>query len=200
MYLMKKRATSLIMNPLMLSQDHAELFIMSEEKLSHCKKCECDEVFRVFEWHDIRTLESGDVDAEPGVYALRLVNFKEESIGELKQRTLTFADSTLNRARWRELSHNFIPRVERLKGLDPQSCPIIYLGATGKGRGNLRDRFKDLSGIRHTIFYPVFCLLSTGWEIEYGWKTVNLDSFKEEDRLNEEYRRVHHSLPCLVKM
>ena len=110
----------MIINPLKLSENYDECLLCVKKSSVHCNKCECDKVFRDLEWHDIRTLESGDVDAEPGVYALRLVNFKEKSIGEIKQRTLTFADSTLNRARWHELSHYFMPRVERLKVLDPQ--------------------------------------------------------------------------------
>ena len=118
----------------------------------------------------------------------------------MKKRTLDFAKSTLTNTNWYQLSRYLTPRILRLETIDPLNCPIIYLGGTGKGKGNLRGRFIDLSGIRHTAFYPVFCLLSTGWEIEYGWKPVTHgSSFDEEKELKEKYRNTHsRKFPCLV--
>lgn len=59
-----------------------------------------------------------------------------------------------------ELSSYFGRRVERIRSINPVKCPVIYIGASGYGVGTLRSGFKDLAGLRHTIFYPVFILLS----------------------------------------
>ena len=104
-------------------------------------------------------------------------------------------------ASWRELWSYYGSRLDRLKRVNPILCPVIYIGGTGKGKGTLRSRFRDLAGLRHTTFYPVFVLLLAGCEIDYGWKplTSSAEAFNHEERVKRGYLEVHGELPPLNK-
>ena|GEM_PF-2755994 len=78
------------------------------------------------------------------------------------------------------------------------NCPILYIGSAPK---SVRVRFKDLSGIRHTAFFPILALMLGGWKLQYGFLTVKSDhEAKElEKQLKSKYAEFHGSLPALVK-
>jgi len=51
-------------------------------------------------------------------------------------------------------------------------CLVISIGSAGtnpESRHMLAGRYRDLAS-RHTAQYPLFALLYSGWELEYGWK------------------------------
>ncbi len=90
-------------------------------------------------------------------------------------------------------------RIERLKKV--KVCSIVYIGSAGTGTESnhtLLGRYEDFAG-RHTVMYPIWALLYSGWDLEYGWvqnKTPNI----LERRLKLKYKELHKGeLPALVK-
>ena len=161
----------------------------------------CDGLFKGFKWGDLRRLSSKELPTKPGVYVLRLVVNEYVGPADLRERVgkaYSKASALLDKAGWRELSNYFGKRVERIRRIDPVKCPVIYIGATGKGTGTLRSRFRDLAGLRHTIFYPVFSLILAGWDIDFGWTEAE-DAFNVESRLKRQYIEVHGDMPALNK-
>jgi len=129
-----------------------------------------------------------------GVYVLRLVNMGELNVDE----AIEFLKDLCGRARWREVEAFASSRIERLERLRGSKCPVLYIGSTG----NLRGRCRDLAGKRHTVFLALLALLTTGAEIDYGYKTTPLRSEAEnlERELKERYRRLHGTNPPLVEI
>ena len=165
------------------------------------KCCVCDEVFKDFQWGDLKKLGRRELPMSRGVYVLRLVVDESEEPSDLYQRVdaaYARALELLEKSGWRELKGYFGKRVKRIKNIDPVKCPVIYIGATGRGSGNLRSRFQNLAGLRHTIFYPVFALLLAGWDIDFGWMEFE-DAFSLENQLMTRYKAVHKDIPALNK-
>jgi len=78
---------------------------------------------------------------------------------------------------WKIAQDHLIDRISRIQNIT--ECPVIYIGSAGtnpKSRHTLAGRYQDLTR-RHTAQYPVWALLYSGWELEYGWKVS--DSPKE---------------------
>ncbi|MBN1682661.1 hypothetical protein JW865_03815 [Candidatus Bathyarchaeota archaeon] len=165
------------------------------------KPCICDDVFKDFKWLNLKEAQNKDICPTKGVYALRLqIDNSDPFFLENKlKHTIEFAENTIKKSEWKELISYYSSRIQRLKQIEPLICPIIYIGAVGKGKGTLRGRFIDLAGHRHTVFYPIFCLLSTGWEIEFGYKNIENDVFKIENQFKEQYENKHGKYPALVK-
>ena len=103
-----------------------------------------------------------------GVYVLRLVNMDELNVDE----AIEFLRDLCGRARWHEVKAFASSRVERLERLKSSKCPVLHIGSTG----NLRGRCRDLAGKRHAVFLALLALLTTGTEIDYGYKTTSLRS------------------------
>jgi hypothetical protein len=118
----------------------------------------------------------------------------ELNVGE----AIEFLRDLSGRARWHEVKAFASSRVERLERLRGSKCPVLYIGSTG----NLRARCRDLAGKRHTVFLALLALLTTGAEIDYGYKTTPLRSEAEslERELKERYRRLHGANPPLVEI
>jgi hypothetical protein len=99
---------------------------------------------------------------------------------------------------WEMVQASLTSRIARINNIT--GCPVIYLGSAGTShasRHTLAGRYRDLAS-RHPARYPLFALLYSGWELEYGWKVS--DEPKElEAELKKEYRkRRKGKLPALV--
>ncbi|MBI3615252.1 MAG: hypothetical protein HY211_01920 [Candidatus Omnitrophica bacterium] len=90
-------------------------------------------------------------------------------------------------------------RVERIKRIG--GCPIIYIGRAGRqnnGKHTLAKRYRNFFG-SHTAMFPIWALLYSGWELEYGWLEKENPEFIEAE-LKQKYRNSHQGrLPALVK-
>jgi len=166
------------------------------------RKCICDFLFRDFVWVNLASTLDSELPKKPGTYVLRLVISRDENPLILKGRVLeaySAAMAILKKVKWERLTKYWGPRIERLKRIDPLTCPTIYIGSTGKGKGTIRSRFADLAGLRHTIFPCVLALRLVGWDIEFGYKIVSKgeEAFKIEERLMREYMKTHGMSPPL---
>ncbi len=164
------------------------------------RPCTCDPLFTEFEWSDLKSLSHKDLPDRPGVYTLRIADHPNEASIKVKQARSLGAD-LLSKASWRQLWKHYWPRLARLEAIDPSTCPVIYIGGTGRGSGSIKTRFQDLAGWRHTIFFPVFVLLLAGCNIDYGWKTLNTatEAFNYEENLKQRCRAIHGRPPALNK-
>ena len=173
--------------------------------MSTCgRSCICDFLFKDFEWVDLATTMDSALPKRPGIYALRLNIGENEDSLTLRNKILeayNIAMSILKKANWRRLTKYWGPRIERIKRIDPLTCPIIYIGGTGKGEGTIRSRFADLAGWRHTIFPCILALRLAGWNIHFGYRTVNRgeEAFKMEEKLIRQYMEIHGTPPALNK-
>lgn len=76
-------------------------------------------------------------------------------------------DEIILQAGWDELSRHVASRLVRIFRI--KDCPLIYLGSTD----NIKLRFKDLAGRRHTVFFPILTLMLSKWRLDYGFKMVS---------------------------
>jgi len=139
---------------------------------------------------------------KPGVYVLKLAVSEDEDLIALRKRILKaygIARDILKKASWRRLTKYWGSRIERINRIDPLTCPTIYIGGTGKGKGTIRSRFTDLAGLRHTIFPCILALRLAGLNIDFGYKTVNTgqEAFKTEQELIKRYIKIHGKPPAL---
>ena len=125
---------------------------------------------------------------------MRLLNMDELNVDD----AIGFLRNLCDKAGWREIKVFASSRIRRLERLKDSKCPVLYIGSTG----NLRNRCRDLAGKRHTVFLAILALLTTGAEIDYGYKTTPLRSEAEnlERELKERYRRLHGTNPPLVEI
>jgi hypothetical protein len=90
-------------------------------------------------------------------------------------------------------------RFDRLSKIG--DCPTIYIGSAGTYAGSkntLKGRYLELA-TRHTAKYPIWALLSSGWELQYGWMVVDENPGTAEEALKGQYRKAHAGeLPALV--
>ena len=102
----------------------------------------------------------------------------------------------IHRTGWRELSSYVSRRLRRLSRVS--ECPVIYIGSTN----NLRVRFRDLAGVRHTVFFPITALLLGGWRLDYGFVVTQSSraAMSLEDGLKNGYKRIRGALPALVSV
>ena len=162
----------------------------------------CDFPFEGFTWVDLATVLDRDLAKKPEVFVLRLIVEKNEDPLVLRGKVLEAYSAgieILRKAKWKRLTKYWGPRFERLKRIDPSTCPVIYIGGTGKGTGTIRSRFADLAGWRHTIFPCILALRLVGWNIQFGYKTVSKgeEAFKTEKELIRKYTKIHGKLPAL---
>ncbi len=65
-----------------------------------------------------------------------------------------------------DLAEKFLrSRLDRL--VDIGDCPTIYIGSAGvhaESKNTLQGRYRELA-TRHTAQYPIWALLSSGWEL-----------------------------------
>ncbi len=154
-------------------------------------KCECDQILKGFRWHELSTLKSSQLPREPGVYIIRVIEKGEDLINaKLKLKEIVLQSG------WDELIRYVTNRLTRLFRI--RNCPLIYIGSTG----NIRSRFKDLAGRRHTAFFPILALLLSGWKLDYGFRIVASKNAAEhlEEELKKKYQRIHGFLPAFVEV
>ncbi len=165
------------------------------------RRCICDYLFKHFRWVNLATVSDKDLPNEPGVYVLRLV-YSDNDVDEVRRgvlRSYSIGIEILRRAKWARLSRYWGPRIERIRRIDPSQCPVLYIGCSGKGSGTIRTRFRDLAGLRHTIFPCIFVLRLADIDIAFGFITFSngAKAFEQEKRILREYRGLHGRLPPL---
>ncbi len=154
-------------------------------------ECKCDYIFEGFYWHELPTLKASQLPGRPGVYVIRVI----ERGGDLINTKLKL-EEIVYQTNWDELIKYVTSRLVRV--LRIRYCSLIYIGSTD----NIKLRFKDLAGRRHTAFFPILALLLNKWKLDYGFKIVSTK--KEAERLEEElkkkYQKIHGFLPALVEV
>ena len=151
----------------------------------------CNGLFDAFEFTRFQ-------DAEPpkrkGVYVIR-IHQRGTPVGEVHDRAIALAESI----GWDVAGRFLHSRLDRLSKVG--DCPTIYIGSAGTYAGSnntLHGRYLELA-TRHTAKYPVWALLSSGWELQYGWMIVDENPGAAEEALKGQYRKAHGGdLPALV--
>ena len=91
-----------------------------------------------------------------------------------------------------DLAEKFLrSRLDRL--VDIGDYPTIYIGSAGvhaESKNTLQGRYRELA-TRHTAQYPIWALLSSGWELHYGWMIVDDHPGTAEEALKERYQMAH---------
>ena len=128
---------------------------------------------------------------KPGVYATRVI----ERGGGLINARLKLEEIVLQTG-WDELTRYVASRLARIFRI--RDCLLIYIGSAD----NIKSRFKDLAGRRHTAFFPILALLLSKWKLDYGFKTVSSKKEAEwlEEELKKKYQKMHRFLPALVEV
>ena len=151
----------------------------------------CNGLFDAFEFTRFQ-------DAEPpkrkGVYVIR-IHQRGTPVGEVHDRAIALAESI----GWDVADRFLCSRFDRLSKIG--DCPTIYIGSAGTYAGSkntLKGRYLELA-TRHTAKYPIWALLSSGWELQYGWMVVDENPGTAEEALKGQYRKAHAGeLPALV--
>jgi hypothetical protein len=151
----------------------------------------CNDLFDAFEFTRFQ-------DAEPpkrkGVYVIR-VHQRGTPAEEVREKAVGLAKSI----GWDVADRFLCSRLNRLSKIC--DCPTIYIGSAGTYAGSkntLHGRYLELA-TRHTAKYPVWALLSSGWELQYGWMIVDENPGDVEAALKERYQETHGgNLPALV--
>jgi len=151
----------------------------------------CNGLFDAFEFTRFQ-------DAEPpkrkGVYVIR-IHRRGTPVEEVHDKAIALAESI----GWDVASQFLCSRLDRLLAIG--DCPTIYIGSAGTYAGSkntLKGRYLEFSR-RHTAQYPVWALLSSGWELQYGWMVVDEHPGAAEEALKGQYRKAHGGrLPALV--
>ena len=154
-------------------------------------ECKCDHLFKGFHWHELPTLKASQLPKKPGVYTIRVIERGEDLIN-----TKLKLEEIVLQTEWSELTRYVTRRLTRISHI--RDCPLIYIGSTD----NIKSRFMDLAGRRHTAFFPVLALLLSKWKLDYGFKTVSSRKEAEqlEEKLKKEYQKIHGFLPALVEV
>lgn len=137
-------------------------------------------------------------DAEPpkrkGVYVIR-IHRRGTPVGEVHEKAVGLARSI----GWDVAGRFLRSRLDRLLAID--DCLTIYIGSAGTHPGSkntLHARYLEFA-TRHTAQYPLWALLSSGWELQYGWMVVDDHPGTAEEALKERYQEAHNGrLPALV--
>ena len=156
--------------------------------------CECDYLFKIFNFYDITQLDKNYIPGERGIYAIKI---KEE--GRNIDEIMNQIDIILKKLNWNIVANHIGNRIQRLKNIDPKECPIIYVGSAGskgQGKNTLRSRLDEFKN-RHTIMYPIWTMIYFGWKLEYGWH-ISDEPLDEEKDFKQSYEKIHGSLPALV--
>ena len=151
----------------------------------------CNGLFDAFEFTRFQ-------DAEPpkrrGVYVIR-IHRRGTPAEEVREKAVDLAESI----GWDVAGRFLCSRLNRLSKIG--DCPTIYIGSAGTYAGSkntLHGRYLELA-TRHTAKYPIWALLSSGWELQYGWMIVDENPGAAEAALKERYQEAHGGkLPALV--
>ncbi len=151
----------------------------------------CNGLFDAFEFTRFQ-------DAEPpkrkGVYVIR-IHQRGTPAEEVREKAVGLAESI----GWDVACQFLRSRLDRLSKIG--DCPTIYIGSAGTYAGSkntLHGRYLELA-TRHTAKFPIWALLSSGWELQYGWMIVDDHPGTAEEALKERYRKAHGGrLPALV--
>jgi len=151
----------------------------------------CNGLFDAFEFTRFQ-------DAEPpkrkGVYVIR-IHRRGTPVEEVHDKAIALAESI----GWDVAGRFLCSRFDRLSKIG--DCPTIYIGSAGTYAGSkntLKGRYLELA-TRHTAKYPIWALLSSGWELQYGWMIVDENPGDVEAALKERYQETHGgNLPALV--
>src|SRR5690349_9094793 len=125
----------------------------------------CSAIFDQFTFTDIRAAQP---PPERGVYIIRITQR-----GQPIPRIIENVQQLTLKLNWPVVSNKILNRIHRLTRID--NCDTIYIGSGGthtNSSNTLSGRYKDFAG-RHTIMYPIWALLASGWELEYGWYVVH---------------------------
>ena len=151
----------------------------------------CNGLFDAFEFTRFQ-------DAKPpkrkGVYVIR-IHRRGTPVEEVHDKAIGLAGSI----GWDVAGRFLRSRLGRLSKIG--DCPTIYIGSAGTHAGSkntLHGRYLELA-TRHTAQYPIWALLSSGWELQYGWMVVGEHPGTAEEDLKEQYQKAHGGrLPALV--
>ena len=129
-----------------------------------------------------------------GVYVIRV-----KGKGKPVKQVIEDAMECIRQLNWPLVGKKMSDRIERLQKVNV--CSIIYIGSAGTGtesKHTLFGRYEDFAG-RHTVMYPVWALLYSGWTLEYGWVQSRQPKVLEW-QLKVKYKGLHDGeLPALVR-
>ena len=161
------------------------------QETKYCPFC-CESLFDGFTFAE---LTLANPPPKKGVYVLRIKTRTEETPRSIVRKVGQLASDI----GWKLVEDYVMSRMKRLEEIG--LCPIIYIGSAGTQRtskNTLKHRYEELSN-RHTVMYPVWALLYSGWKLEYGWKSCD-DPSAEEKMYKKKYRALHgNQNPALVK-
>jgi hypothetical protein len=149
----------------------------------------CSHIFSDFTFADIRHAQP---PSNKGVYAIRVAKR-----GASADNIIRDIKPVLVRLDFPLLADKFTKSIARLNRIE--DCPIIYIGSAGtrdSSKHTLLGRYRDFAG-RHTIMYPIWCLLYFDWCIDYGFRETDSPS-EFEAKLKSRFRERHGRLPALV--
>ena len=148
----------------------------------------CNGLFDAFEFTRFQ-------DAEPpkrkGVYVIR-IHRRGTPAEEVREKAVALAESI----GWDMAGRFLCSRLNRLSKIG--DCPTIYIGSAGTYAGSkntLHGRYRELA-TRHTAKYPVWALLSSRWELQYGWMIVDEHPGAVEEVLKKRYRGAQREAAC----
>ncbi len=151
----------------------------------------CNGLFDAFEF---TRFQDADPPKRKGVYVIRTCQ-RGTPAEEIRDKAVGQAGSI----GWNLAEEFLCSRLDRL--LKIGDCPTIYIGSAGtyaRSKNTLQGRYRELA-TRHTAKYPVWALLSSGWELQYGWMIVDDHPGAAEEVLKAQYRKAHSGkLPALV--
>ena len=116
---------------------------------------------------------------------------------ELRQKRSARRPSLLAESIGWDMAGRFLcSRLNRLSKIG--DCPTIYIGSAGTYAGSkntLHGRYREIA-TRHTAKYPVWALLSSRWELQYGWMIVDEHPGAVEEVLKKRYRGAQREAAC----
>jgi len=125
----------------------------------------CSGLFDAFEF---TRFQDADPPKRKGVYVIRTCQ-RGTPAEEIREKAVGQAGSI----GWDVAEKFLCSRLNRLSEIG--DCPTIYIGSAGTYAGSkntLKGRYLEFSR-RHTAQYPIWALLSSGWELQYGWMIVD---------------------------
>lgn len=157
----------------------------------HMKYCTCrDSMFGGFTFNDLRDVSP---PKRKGVYVI-VVRKRGRKLEDIIKK----AKCVIKSLKWPLIEKKALNRISRLSRID--RCSVIYIGSAGtraESRHTLLGRYKDFAG-RHTVMIPIWLLIHSGWQLEYGWKTSPHPDVLES-KLKLLYMDRHNGhLPALV--
>ncbi len=152
----------------------------------------CANLMSVFQFQDMR---SADPPPEKGLYVIRVAARGEPVLTIVQNVGISNILASIGLP---QVTKYVQSRINRLLRVD--DCTVIYVGSAGPGEtsGNtLRGRYREFAN-RHTAMYPLWALLYSGWQLEFGWHVSDRPKDAEAE-LKLKYKSLHDGrLPALV--